>query len=623
TLQVKAAILASTSQDIDDLIRKWSQMFDTEYCQELMLKLEERVRTFYIDLLSESDEKEKCMLESIGALKAEAAEITRLLHKGVDVGEKPEEMSLVVWEQTLDKSIEALREELRARRDEICELLLQQEELCEELGEQPLPLLADPLPKAEEIGAFGQHLERLRAERTRRMEELFQLRTQIKADMKVLELYPHPADERLLSQANQCLTPTMLEKLRVMRAEMGAQVVELQERIDEMRQKIEVLWERLQEEDEVAMRRVRNASSEYNQRTYEMLRAELERCQKLRKQHMKTFIEQVRVEISKWWDLTLKSEQERKRFSNYHNDWYNEDLLELHELELDDLKGFYNGNKEIFELFASRADLWARMEALEAKANEPNRFNNRGGQLLKEERERKAISSKLPKIELQITELVQAYELRTRSPFLVHGENILEHMANDWERLRQAKEQQSSARKQQVTTSTTGGKMMPPPAPGAAPRTPLGQRNMSALSASTHSLRKTPSNWKLASVSNSAAKTTGNLHKRKLPTGDGSSRQEAPHAKRNLMKTLTSIKASPAVQKKTSQQRVAKSPMKKMHVMKETMRRSSGMGRRSVGGHCMKKGREKSTIPEIQIMAPSEDENDGFVTDDNDTYDSF
>ncbi|KAH8411490.1 hypothetical protein KR215_005366, partial [Drosophila sulfurigaster] len=626
-LRAKAAMLAATSKNFDILDKKWSQMFDKEYCQELILKLEERVRNFYMDLLTESDEKEKYILDSIDALKVEASEITRLMHRNVDIGEKPEDMPLIVWEQKLDKSIEHLREELRARRNEICELLLQQEELCEELGEQPLPLLADPLPKPQEMCAFEKHLERLRAERTRRIEELFKLRSEIKADMKVLQLLPLTAeDERLLSQANQCLTPKMLEKLRVMRAEMAAQVVELRERIDDMREKVEVLWERLQETDEVTMQRVREATK-YSQRTYDVLSAELQRCQKLRRQNLKTFIEQLRLEISKWWDLTLKSEQERKRFSNYYNDWYNEDLLELHELELDDLKSFYNDNKEIFELFASRAEIWTRMVALEAKANEPNRFNNRGGQLLKEERERKAISSKLPKIEQQISELVQAYELRTRSPFLVHGENILEHMANEWVHLRQAKEQQSSARKQQVTST----KMLPP----VPPRTPLGHKNMSALSASTQSLRNTPSNWKLASISNSASKTTGNLHKRKLPNGDANSKQETPHAKRNLLKALTPMKkaaghhisnqhllttpSSRQQQQLQTTQKAGKSPMKKVRVLKDTMRRSSGMGRRSVG-HATKKTRNKATIPEIRIRPPSGDENDGFETDENDTY---
>ncbi|XP_034489936.1 protein regulator of cytokinesis 1-like [Drosophila innubila] len=567
----KSAILETTSKHFDQLHIKWSHMFDTDYCLELMHKLEERVRHFYIDLLTESDEKERSIRDGISALREEASEVRRLLHKSVDIGEMPEDMPLTVWQQRLVESIEHLREELRERRAEICELLLQQEELCEELGELPLPLLADPLPKPQEMLVFSEHLTRLRAERTRRLEELFQLRSQIKQDMKVLELTPQTAaDEQLLSQANQSLTPDIFKSLRCMQQRFAAQVVELHERVDDMRQKIHVLWERLQETDEFAMRRVREATK-YTQRTYDVLNEELQRCQQLRSQNLKMFIEQLRLEIRKWWDLTLKSQQERKRFSNYYDDWYNEDLLELHELELDDLKSFYSENREIFELFASRAEFWARMEALEAKANEPNRFNNRGGQLLKEERERKAIGSKLPKIERQITELVQAYELRTGSPFLVHGENILEHMASEWVRLHQAKEQQNSARKHVVTTPSGTGKMLPP-AP-TAPRTPLSQRNVSAMSAFTMYLPEAPSNWQLTSMTKSAAKTTGNLYKRKRQS-ESNSKVETPKAKRSLTRTLNSLKASPVMRKPSQRllvkrQKLTKSPLWKVRVLKD------------------------------------------------------
>ncbi|XP_064537167.1 protein regulator of cytokinesis 1-like [Drosophila montana] len=627
----KSDILAVTSDHVDRLFSKWSYMFDEEYCLILKSKLNDRVKNFYSDLLTESNEKEQLIKDDISGLQAEAADLRRLLHRTLDIGEKPEEMPLDVWLQKLDKSIEHLREELRIRRAEICELLLQQDQLCEELGELPLPLLADPLPKPEEMSSFCKHLEHLRAERTRRMEELFQLRSQIKQDMRLLGIRPDTAaEEHLLSQANQSLTPNIFEKLRFMQKEFAAQVLELRERIDDMREKIHVLWERLQESDEFAMRRVREAE-EYTQATYDVLKEELQRCQELRRQNLKTFIEQLRVEIQKWWDLTLKSQQERKRFSNFYNEWYNEDLLELHELELDDLKSFYNSNKEIFELFASRAEFWARMEALEAKANEPNRFNNRGGQLLKEERERKAIGTKLPKIEQQITELVQAYEMRHKSPFLVHGENILEHMANDWVRLRQAKELQSSARKQGGTTPSTHGKMLPPAAPGSmAPRTPLSLRNTSALSASTMSLRKTPSNLKMSSMTSSAAKTTGNLHKRKLPLSGNGVKVLTPNAKRNLMKTLSCLKASPALRMSVPRpvavtQKTLKPHIRKVRVLENTLRRSSGLGRRSMG-HTAKRERTKLPPPDICVEPPSSDDNDENLVVEiahDDTYNTF
>ncbi|ALC48525.1 feo [Drosophila busckii] len=559
--------------------------------------------------------------DDIKALRVEAADVTRLLHKNVDIGNKPDDMPLVVWQEKLDRSIQHLRDELRMRRDEICELLLQQELLCEELGESPLPLLADPLPKPHEMSAFRDHLERLRAKRTRCMDEMFQLRSQIKQDMKQLELVPQSdADEQLLSQANLNLSPDVLIKLRLLQEDFAAQVVMLHERIDDMREKIKVLWQRLEYTDEFAMRQVNEATS-YTQRTYDVLNVELQHCQQLRRRNLKGFIEQLRLEIKKWWDLTLKSQQERKRFSNYYNDWYNEDLLELHELELDDLKTFYNSNKDIFELFANRAEVWERMVALEAKANDPNRFNNRGGQLLKEERERKTIMSKLPKIEQQIKELVLTYEKRTKCPFLVHGESILQYMENEWESLRKAKEQQSSARKNAGTS-----KMMPPPAAGTtAPRTPMALKNMSAMSSSTMSLRKTPSNWQLSSLTGSAAKTTGNLHKRKLPHDANNDKTQTPNAKRSLKQTLDAMKASPAIRKPMQrlavpQHKSTKSPMRKVLVLEETLRRRSGrhsMGKQQATG--------RTTNHKVQAKRKLRDEHDDYTTDENemDNYEHF
>ncbi|ALC48738.1 maker290 [Drosophila busckii] len=469
-----------------------------------MEKLEVRVRSFYEDLIAETDHKEDEIKEDLQTLRAEAAAVMRLLYKNEEIENKPEDMPLVVWREKLDIRVQNLRDELRMRHNEIDELLLQQYFLCEELGESPLPLLADPLPELHEISTFRDHLKRLQAERALRMDEMFQLRSQIKQHMKQLELLPQSdADEQLLSQANLNMTPHIMQKLRLMHEKLTAQVVEWRQRIDDMREKIKVLWVRLEYTDEFAMQKVTDVTW-YTQQTYDVLSEELQRCQQLRRQDVKRFVEQLRMEIQKWWDLTLKSQRERKSFVNYYNDCYNEDLLELHELELDDIKTFYNSNKEIFDLFANRAEVWERMVALQAKESDPKRFNNRGGQLLKEERERKMIMSKLAKIELQIKELVLAYEKRTKSQFLVHGESILQYMESDWERLRQTKEQQSSARK-----------------------------HISPMSGS-----RTPSDRQLCPLTG-ASKSTGNLHKRKLIKDANNDLININNAKRCLMQALT------------------------------------------------------------------------------------
>ncbi|KAH8368257.1 hypothetical protein KR084_009027 [Drosophila pseudotakahashii] len=596
----KARILAMTGDHVDELHALWSRMFEPQTREDCLIRLKDHAHSFYTDLLKESREKEQGITSEIAGLQAEATNLTRLLHESLDIRERPDDMPLVMWQLKLDKTIDGLREELARRRAEIAELLRQQEQLCEELGERPRPLPTDPLPLPEEMDAFRDRLEQLRDQRAIRLKEMEQLRQSIRRDMKVLELHAQTdTEKRLLSPENQALRPESFERLRLMQKEFADQVAELRERIDEMRGKIDLLWQRLKLTDEYAMRRVRESTS-YDQRTFDILREELDRCQAMRRQNLKTFIEQLRQEINEWWDLTLKSPQERRRFTGYFCDYQSEDVLELHEMELDQLKDFYNSNRRIFELYANRAELWSRMEALEAKANDPNRFNNRGGQLLKEEKERKAMTTRLPKIDQQITELVKAYMSQTHTSFLVNGEDILESMSADWEHHRQSKKQ-PSAHKKDAAIGTTS-KMKPPSVP-LTPNTLKGSRGMHG---SSSSLKKTPSKVN-ASM---AAKSTGNLQKRRHPNNGRISPQPAAAAKRNLITSLECNNSEPVLG--VNGQKLLKSPQKKVRVLEYSVRRGKATGRPSIGS----KGHQRNRpIPQLHVQPPSGEENE--ETDEN------
>lgn len=72
--------------------------------------------------------------------------------------------------------------------------------------------------------------------------------------------------------------------------------------------------------------------------------SELNRCQMEKRRHIKRFVDHIRQQIILFWDKTCKSETERNRFNNFTSDCYTEDLLKLHEIELDELKSFYESN---------------------------------------------------------------------------------------------------------------------------------------------------------------------------------------------------------------------------------------------------------------------------------------
>ncbi|XP_020810389.1 protein regulator of cytokinesis 1-like [Drosophila serrata] len=542
-LSTKSQILDMTSDQVDQLHGLWEQMFPPETCEEHLQRLKEHIKDFYDDLLNESREKEQTIYDNIASLREQANHLGHQLSEPLDVTEKPDDVPLVIWQLKLEKSIEFLQDKLASRRAEIGKLLLVEQQICHQLGELPLPLPVDPLPLPEKLGTIRDHIDQLRDLREERIKEVDLLRRSIKKDMELLECIPTDSEKRLLNQANHCLTPDDLEQLRQMQKDFADQMGELRKRIDDMREKISVLWDQIQDKDENARKRVQESVA-YTQYTHDILVEELQRCQNLRRQKMKTYIEQLRLEIKELWDLTLKSTQERKRF--YHNEWY-PDLLELHELEYDDLQTFYNKNKEIFKLFKARTVLWERMLALEVNTSDPNRFNNRGAQLLKEERESKAITSKLSQIEQQIIALVRAYETRENTPFLVHGENILKRMADDWEQYRQTK--QHSFRKKAEKT-------LQPTAPGSL-------RNLSALSSSTSSLHKSASQQSLKPLN-------------KLPP---SSKKETA---KTSSKDIKSQKPSPTIRntsqrllmpsQKTNQLKAAKPPLKEVGTSNITLR---------------------------------------------------
>ncbi|KAH8267562.1 hypothetical protein KR026_001084 [Drosophila bipectinata] len=590
----KTKILELTSNHVDRLHQLWSHIFEEKTCEDFLIRLKEHADSFYTDLLNESKEKQECVQKEIHNLRTEASNLTRLLHEPMDVGDRPVDMPLVVWQLKLDESIEHLREDVAKRRAEISDLLQKQEQLCQELGEQAIPLLDDPLATPQEMSYFREHLDQLLEQRTRRVEEIKQLRQSIKLDMKLLGCLPQTEEEeRLLNQTNPNLTAETFKSLHRMQKEFADQVQELRDQIDDMREKIQVLWERLQDTDEYAQRRVRE-STVYNQHTYDVLREELQRCQALRRQNLSIFVDRLRVEIKEMWDLTLKSPAECKRFTSYYNKNLTEEDLELHELELEQLKKLYDENKKIYEMYSSRTEMFARMIVLETKANDPNRFNNRGGQLLKEQKERKAITAKLPKLEQQIVELVQEYVRHAKSPFLVNGVSILEQMAADWENLRQPKQPPTSGKKD------PGHKMMPP----SAPLTPKALKGKPGVYGSTSSLKKTPSKMKLPS----AAKSTGNLQKRRHPNTtnnniENTSEPSAAAAKRNL---IASLECNNAVLGTNTQRKMHKSPQKKVRVLDYSLRRDKVNGRPSNGGRITHRNRP---IPQVRVQPPSSEDN--------------
>lgn len=118
----------------------------------------------------------------------------------------------------------------------------------------------------------------------------------------------------------------------------------IQRECNQMLEKLEVLWDCL-DVSMASRKKFRNMAETVSQSSLEHITTELKRCKAIKQQNVKLFVDKLRSQIVDWWNKLQKSEAERNRFTYFHSQVYNEDLLELHEIELMDLKNYYEENR--------------------------------------------------------------------------------------------------------------------------------------------------------------------------------------------------------------------------------------------------------------------------------------
>ncbi|XP_058464027.1 protein regulator of cytokinesis 1-like [Malaya genurostris] len=507
----------------------WSEIFDEHICQDHMSRLPEHIQTFFDEVYEESENRKQKILETIEGLRQEALNLKRLLRESdLDLNLEPE-MPLHLVQISLDRSLECMREKLKLRHEQIDEYLFEQETLCEELGESPRQLSKDPLPSEAEMREFRSYLDGLRMEKLQRFEEIASMRRDIKIQMGHLDITPQSdRQDELVNARNFPPTRYNLTDLRHLHESVRSQYEHMKDDIDRMRSKLQKLWQNLPVSPSVVKKYEKY--DDYTQTTYDKLFTELDRCEALRRKNIQMFVDRTRVEIVQWWDKCLKSEEERARFSTFKSDVYNEDLLELHEMELNDLKEYYANNEAIFQLVEQRREMWEKMIELEEKSNDPSRYNNRGGKLLEEEKERKRISIQLPKIEQRLREACKRYEETNKRKFTIFGENVDDILQEQWKKREEGKLKISSARKKANLATPTAANRT-----AALVRTPkTAETLLKHTSISSRSKLQVPEATLKYSASKklSASKLSSAGLKRKLPS------PKSGAVKRSLLKDL-------------------------------------------------------------------------------------
>uniref|UniRef100_A0A3Q3IV50 Protein regulator of cytokinesis 1a n=2 Tax=Monopterus albus TaxID=43700 RepID=A0A3Q3IV50_MONAL len=344
--------------------------------------------------------------------------------------------------------LEVMKEHRRQRMEELKDLAVKDRKLCDIMCTTPFSIDHDAVPSLKQLEKYHAYIDDLTKEKDRCHDEFMSIKKDIVVCMDDLEQQPETSFEMDVMYGDEeafCLSNDNMSALKLLLSQLQERKTEKEVRCSAFRTKIQELWDRLQIPQEE-----REALSEHmvksKKKNIEALQAEVQRLEVLKMQSMKSIIEAIRAEIAVLWEKCFCSQEQRQAFVPYHDDDFTEELLSLHEAEVRTLKNCYEDHKELFEGVTKWQETWSLYLELDKKANDPSRFNNRGGNLLKEEKQRTDLQKSLPKLEKILKAQIDVWEQEHGKKFLVHGQNFLEYVQQQWDHHHTEKEREKLER---------------------------------------------------------------------------------------------------------------------------------------------------------------------------------
>ncbi|OAF64965.1 hypothetical protein A3Q56_07302 [Intoshia linei] len=181
-----------------------------------------------------------------------------------------------------------------------------------------------------------------------------------------------------------------------------------------------------------------------------------------RSKHMERFIEDIRKDIC---DISnkcfindnsiLKLEYDKIVYSEI----FTEEVLIQHEKILKDFNKYYSDNKFLFDKIYEWVEMWETFIILESKMQDPSRFKNRGGNLLKEERERVKVKNHLPKCEKKILNMISKWEEENNKSFFVNNTTFSEFI-EDKKKLYEFQKMETTRHREEIKRKKTENELL-------------------------------------------------------------------------------------------------------------------------------------------------------------------
>ncbi|XP_073688098.1 protein regulator of cytokinesis 1a isoform X2 [Garra rufa] len=405
-------------------------------------------------MIAEEEGLRKRLMSSIETCRKEVTSLCDELQ--VQECQEEDGLTMLQLEKDLRTQVKMMLKEKSARQSELKSLVQQDQDLCDILCDDLFPIHPERVPSQQQLQNYRQHIKARNQEKERRHAEFVEMKRQITALMEDLEQLPDTSFEKDAVCEDEdafCLSVENLSSLKVLLHQLESSKAESEALCVSIRGRIEELWEMLQFPEEERESLMPNAHTTTKSKL-NALQAELQRLEELKKKNIERVIRTIRSEIVKFWEKCYYSPEQRQAFTPYHSDDLDEEVLREHELELERLKQDYTEHSEMYDAVSTWSSNWTLYQELEKKATDPSRFNNRGGNLLKEEKQRADLQKSLPKLEKSLKAQIDQWEATHCKEFRVNGQQFLQYVEDQWNQHRMEKEREKQERQMKKMKQT-------------------------------------------------------------------------------------------------------------------------------------------------------------------------
>ncbi|XP_052225919.1 protein regulator of cytokinesis 1-like isoform X3 [Dreissena polymorpha] len=409
-------------------------------------------------LLDEIVEEEVVLERQIETRIADLTQELATLTKELQLPEfkTPPGMPVLHKEKELQTKATCLRAEKKERLQILSRLRAEDQSLCDALCLTPYYIPSGSTPSGEQLEELKAHVQKLTLEKEKRMSQFIKHKKQIADLMLEIERAPETSFERevMVEEESQfSLSAENMHALDALLAELVSCKSRLEKTVQELWERLHVLWDRL-ETPKHEQEMFEEGKEGFKPAVVHALREEIAKCEAQKLANIQKFVDGMRKELETWWNKCYFSARQRSEFKYFTDANYTEDLLTLHEAEVAKVKEYYSVHQTILQLVEQREALFHKMIEFEKRANDPNRFfADRGGKLLVEEKERKALMTKLPKVEQTVKDEIMLWEKDRGRTFLVNGMSFINYIEKTWQdheeaKLREKEERQKAKTKQ-------------------------------------------------------------------------------------------------------------------------------------------------------------------------------